>query len=164
MEKYRQRTLHYRVHQSSDELEATDHRLLESAKEALKGSYSPYSAFAVGAAIRMDDGRIVKGSNQENASFPSGICAERVAVWKAATEDPHRAFTALALVTERETGAAPVSPCGACRQVLSEYEERSGNPLRVLFPGGDGSIIAIDRIRDLLPFPFETASLKDPKG
>lgn len=165
MVEQREQRLSYDVYEGVEALEGEEQRLWDKAKEALKYSYSPYSDFAVGAALLLEDGSMVSGSNQENAAFPSGVCAERVAVWKAATEGPSRKFRTLALTTARNTGAAPVSPCGSCRQVLSEFEERSGDPLRLLFPGGHGRIIAVERVRDLLPFPFDTASLrKDEEG
>ncbi len=164
MVKEREKPLSYRIYEGVEALREEEQRLWQSAKEALRTSYSPYSDFPVGAALLLDNGSVVTGSNQENAAFPSGICAERVAVWKAATADPSRRFQALALTTVANTGSAPISPCGSCRQVLSEFEERSGDPLRVLFPGGNGNIIAIDRVRDLLPFPFKTASLGKDEG
>jgi cytidine deaminase len=151
----------YQVYESRDALLEEEKELFRAAGEALRHSYSPYSRFPVGAALLLDDGGVVRASNQENAAFPSGICAERVAVWKAATEAPDKGFRTLALTTQRESGKAPVSPCGACRQVLSEYEERAEGDLRVLFPGANGSIIAVNRARDLLPFPFQTASLRN---
>ena len=159
----RQSSFSYRIYDSREDLLEQEKDLFQAADEASRHSYSPYSHFPVGAALLLDDGAMIRASNQENAAFPSGICAERVAVWKAATEAPDKAFKTLVLTTQ-ESGHAPVSPCGACRQVLSEYEERSEGELRVLFPGGDGSIIAVDRVRDLLPFPFETASLRKDEG
>lgn len=164
MSKEQQRTLQYRVYEGSDLLGKDDRRLFEEARKALLSSYSPYSGFPVGAALLLDDGSIVQASNQENAAYPSSICAERVAAWKAASERPDREFVALALTVERKSHTKPVSPCGGCRQVLSEYEERSSNPIRVLFPGGDGRIIEVERVRDLLPFPFEPASLIEDQG
>ncbi len=154
----------YQLFNGQNELLEEDKGLLMAASEALRHSYSPYSGFPVGAALLLDDGAVIRASNQENAAFPSGICAERVVVWKAATEAPDKGFRTLALSTQKETGEAPVSPCGACRQVLSEYEERSEKGIRVIFPGGNGSIIVVKRVRDLLPFPFETASLRKDEG
>jgi cytidine deaminase len=154
-----ERSMKYRVYENPSELPSEEARLMEEAGDALRSSYSPYSRFAVGAALLLEGGSIVKGSNQENAAYPSGICAERVAVWKAATQAPDEKGVLLALLTEGRTDA-PVSPCGSCRQVLCEFEERGGADLRVIFPGENGRVIAVDRVRDLLPFPFGTGSLR----
>ena len=163
MSEEREHRLSYSIYEEVRALDPEEQGLWQKAKEALHNSYSPYSDFAVGAALLLEDGSIVTGANQENAAFPSSICAERVAVWKAATNDPSKKLRTLALTAARTP--YPVSPCGSCRQVLSEFEERSGNPLRLLFPAGNGKVIAVDRVRDLLPFPFDTASLrKDGDG
>ena len=160
MSKELERNLQYRVYESSAELPEEEGRMMEEARDALRTSYSPYSGFPVGAALLLEDGKVFKGANQENAAYPSGICAERVAVWKAASEAPGKKGVLLALTTEERSSEAPVSPCGSCRQVLCEFEERGGVDLRVVFPGENGRVIAIERVRDLLPFPFGTGSLR----
>lgn len=165
MEKDREWSVTYRIFDGSEDLGEEEQKLWNEAGKAFEVSYSPYSSFPVGAALLLEDGRIVRGSNQENAAYPSSICAERVAVWKAATDHPDKEFRTLAIRTSREEHSVPVSPCGACRQVLSEYEERFGGSLQVLFPGEGGRIISVEKVRDLLPFPFEPASIQeDEKG
>ena len=110
---------------SQDELESEDLKLVNAAKEATAGSWSPYSGFRVGAALRLDDGTVVTGSNQENAAYPSGLCAERTALFTAGHAHPGKAVTALAIAARNDKGytAQPITPCGACRQVLAETEQ-----------------------------------------
>lgn len=160
MSEEREWNLRYRVYGSSEDLDSEEERLMGAAEEALRSSYSPYSRFAVGAALLLENEVIVKGANQENAAYPSGICAERVAVWKAATEYPGEKGRVLALTLGENRSGALVSPCGSCRQVLREFEERSERSLRILFPGGDGTIVAVESVESLLPFPFGMASLR----
>lgn len=143
------------------ELSEDDKQLVERAIEATASSYSPYSHFAVGAALRLSDGTIVIGSNQENAAFPSGLCAERTAIFAAGATHPDKAVTALAIAARNEAGltAEPVSPCGACRQVILEVEQRYNCAVRILLYGTNGVYI-INSIRDLLPLCFVDESMR----
>ncbi|MEW6468495.1 MAG: cytidine deaminase [Bacteroidota bacterium] len=143
------------------ELSAADRQLLDAARAASATAYAPYSGFSVGAAIRVHSGEIVSGSNQENAAFPSGLCAERVAAFAAASKFPYEAFQAIAVVCRSEKLPAdkPLSPCGACRQALSEYEKRSGK-IRVILSGEKGKVLILDSIEALLPLPFGADSLR----
>lgn len=152
--------LSFRSYESSDRLNEADRDLWNEAVDAMGSSYSPYSSFPVGAALRLDDGTIVKGSNQENVAFPSGMCAERVVVWKAMSEFPERKGEAIALCAAKAEPDELVSPCGACRQVMNEFEEKAGGAVRVLFPGGKGRVIELEKVSDLLPFPFGISSLR----
>lgn len=141
---------------SYDELSEEEKMLVDTAREILRNAYAPYSHFRVGAAVRLADGRIVTGTNQENASYPIGLCAERVALFSAGTSAPEQSVTAIALAAETADGrpiVAPLTPCGACRQVLCETEARYGNRLRVLMCGRDEIYIA-ESARDLLPLSF----------
>lgn len=144
-----------------EELSEDDRLLVERAIEATASSYSPYSHFAVGAALRLSDGTVVIGSNQENAAFPSGLCAERTAIFSAGATHPDKAVTALAIAARNEAGltAEPVSPCGACRQVILEVEQRYNCPVRILLYGTNGVYI-INSIRDLLPLCFVDESMR----
>lgn len=144
-----------------EELSEDDKQLVERAIEATASSYSPYSHFAVGAALRLSDGTIVIGSNQENAAFPSGLCAERTAIFAAGATHPDKAVMALAIAARNEAGltAEPVSPCGACRQVILEVEQRYNCEVRILLYGTNGVYI-INSIRDLLPLCFVDESMR----
>ncbi len=142
-----------------EELEAEDRELIEKAKGMTYRSYAPYSRFNVGAAIRMADGSIVAGSNQENAAYPSGICAERNACWQASALNPGMAMKKIAIAA-RNVGnrpdapfqSSPISACGACRQALLEYEHLYG-PIEVILYGAD-VIYIFPSISSLLPFSF----------
>lgn len=144
-----------------EELSEDDKQLVERAIEATASSYSPYSHFAVGAALRLSDGTVIIGSNQENAAFPSGLCAERTAIFAAGATHPDKAVTALAIAARNEAGltAEPVSPCGACRQVILEVEQRYNCAVRILLYGTNG-IYIINSIRDLLPLCFVDESMR----
>ncbi len=138
------------------ELNEQDRQLVEAARQATKGSYAPYSKFCVGAAVRLLDGTIVTGANQENAAFPSGLCAERTALFAAGAQYPDQPVTALAIAARkgRRFLSKPISPCGACRQVISGVEERFGSPIRILLYGTDGILVS-EGISPLLPLRFE---------
>ena len=147
-----------------EELSPSDRELVEAAKDMTFNSYSPYSRFNVGAAIRMDDGSIIKGSNQENAAYPSGICAERTACWQASALHPGMPMRKIAIAA-RNVGAmppghekeapfqqSPISPCGACRQALLEYEHLYG-PIEVILYGAD-EIFIFPSVASLMPLSF----------
>ena len=143
-------------------LEPADAILLEAARQATENAYAPYSKFRVGAAVRLANGQILTGSNQENASFPAGLCAERVTLSAASATFPGIAITDLALtyINESGTGNRPISPCGICRQTLAEYEQRFGRSMRLILGGISGEIFILNRATDLLPFAFSSQELK----
>ena len=146
----------YTVFESEAELDPQDAELLRLAHEATKNSYAPYSKFHVGAAVRLANGKIMTGCNIENAAYPSGLCAERVTLFAAQAQYPDVPIEALAITahSESKTIEEPVAPCGACRQVMVEVEQRSKRPLRVLCQGEIGPIMAFDGIESLVPFVF----------
>ena len=148
-------TIPYEEYASIEELDAQDRELLEAAIEATNGSYAPYSHFNVGAAVRLADGTIVKGANQENAAFPSGLCAERTAMFAASAQHPGVPFEALAVVCSRNGSLMlnPGSPCGACRQVMAQYERVSMRPMRIIL-GSGGPILAFTGVGSLMPLIF----------
>lgn len=138
------------------ELTAEEKNLIDVSREMTGKAYAPYSGFCVGAAVLLENGQIIKGSNQENAAYPSGLCAERVAVFAASSMHPGVAMHAMAIST-RTNGLKsrdPVAPCGACRQVLLEYEDLQKKPIRLLLGGDNGKVIVVEKIRDLLPLAF----------
>ena len=152
---------HYTLY-AFDELAEADRQLVLSAQEATKGSYAPYSHFHVGAAVRLDDGTIVLGSNQENAAFPSGLCAERTALFAAGAQHPEQSIVALAIAAADADGltSIPTPPCGACRQVMLESETRAGSPMRILLYGTQGTYV-IEGVKQLLPLTFDGSFLKE---
>jgi cytidine deaminase len=137
-------------------LDKEDQLLLEAARQATENAYAPYSRFRVGAALRLSNGQIITGTNQENASFPAGICAERVALSAASAVYPGIVVETLAISYFNERGEAdqPISPCGICRQTLSEYEQRFGQTIRLVLGGKSGPVYIIRRSSDLLPLAF----------
>lgn len=144
-----------------DELSKSDQELILAAQTATKGSYAPYSRFAVGAAARLNNDVIVSGSNQENAAYPSGICAERTTLFYANSQYPDQPVKTLAVAARTERGflAEPIPPCGACRQVMLETENRFNHPFRVLLYGEE-YIYELQRASDLLPISFIADSMK----
>lgn len=140
-----------------NELEGQNRKMMDLAIEARDRSYSPYSQFSVGASVLLENGEIVTGNNQENAAYPSGMCAERVAIWTASAMYPDVRVIKLALSgrSKLRLVETPVSPCGACRQVLSEYESKQGSNIEIYFTGETGKVIKTDSVRDLLPFSFD---------
>lgn len=138
-----------------DELSDEDRELVEQAKDATRNSYAKYSHFRVGAAIRLGNGIIQIGANQENAAFPSGLCAERSAVFAAQSMFPEQPVKALAIAARNEEGFLqnPISPCGACRQVILEMEDRYKSPVRLLLYG-EKHTFCLESIRDILPLSF----------
>ncbi len=144
------------------ELEEEDRELLKEAWEASESAYAPYSKFHVGAAVRLANTMTFRGNNQENGAYPSGICAERVAVFSASAMYPGVPITTIAVVAKTEVFklSNPVTPCGACRQVISEYEMLSGQPIRILLQGNSGKIWILNGIENLLPLMFHGGELK----
>ena len=146
----------YMVYDQVDELNADDAELMRKAHEAARNAYAPYSKFHVGAAVRLANGAVVLGNNVENAAYPSGLCAERVAMFGAMAQYPGVPIQALAITAWSATKAIeePVAPCGACRQVMVEVEQASKRPLRVLCQGDTGPIMVFDGVETLMPFVF----------
>ena len=147
----------YQEFDSLSELEALDRNLVQASIEATSQSYAPYSNFNVGAAVLFEDGVIVKGANQENAAYPSGLCAERTALFYASASRPDKAMTAIAIAAGQNGRLCrtPVSPCGACRQVMAQYQLKSGMPMKVLLVG-EHKIWKFEKIDDLLPLIFDS--------
>jgi len=146
----------YTLYDNEAELSADDAQLLQQAHEAAHQSYAPYSKFHVGAAVRLANGETITGCNIENAAYPSGLCAERVALFAAQAQYPNVAVEAIAVTafSENKTVDEPVAPCGSCRQVMVEVEQRSKHPLRVISQGETGAIMAFEGIESLMPFIF----------
>ena len=148
--------IRYREYGSIEDLAPEDKELALSAIEAQKSSYAPYSKFNVGAAVRLADGSIVKGSNQENAATPSGLCAERTAMFSAGAAYPDKAMVSIAIAggLNGVLDHNPTSPCGACRQVMAQYQTKGGKDMSIILVG-DGKILKFSRVDDLLPFIFD---------
>ena len=140
-----------------EEMEPQDRELVAAANAARAGSYSPYSKFRVGAALRLADGTIIKGANQENVAYPSGLCAERTAMFAASANHPGVAFDTLAIVGANgdDVCELPATPCGACRQVMAEYQRLYGQPLKVILIGTH-AIYKFAQVDDLLPLIFDS--------
>ncbi|MGV8945572.1 MAG: cytidine deaminase [Lutibacter sp.] len=135
--------------------------LMNKAIESKQNAYAPYSKFKVGAALLLEDGTIITGNNQENAAYPSGMCAERVAIWKVSSDFPHKKIMKLAISASSSSQILkePVAPCGACRQTLSEYEIKQKDKIEVYFMGEVGQIIKTESVLDLLPIAFDRSFL-----
>ena len=146
---------------SIDELEEEDRQLLQKAIAATENAYAPYSNFLVGAAARLHNLQIVTGTNQENASFPAGICAERVLLSAAASLFPKQSIQAIAITCINQKGEnnQPVYPCGICRQSLAEYETRFNNNIQLILGGAQGKVHVIKSATELLPFSFTSKDL-----
>ena len=152
----------YEVYNSASELNVPDALLVKEAREITAAAYAPYSKFNVGAVARLVNGELVAGTNQENASYPVGICAERVLLASAATIHPNIAIDTMAISYNNTTGKSdhPISPCGMCRQSLVEYEERMNQPIRLILCGMDGKVIVVEKANSLLPLSFGSIDLK----
>ncbi len=149
-------TISYETFDGIDELSEADKMLCEKAKDALVTSYSPYSKFKVGTAILLYDDQIVLGSNQENVAYPSGLCAERVALFTIGANYPNAMIKVMAITAQTDNFKIvnPVTSCGACLQVMIEAEKRQNAPIEVLFYCIDGKILKVKNIKSLLPFGF----------
>lgn len=154
-------TVKVRRYADPDELSEEEQRLLEAAGEAMQYAYSPYSHFQVGAAVLLADGSVETGSNQENAAYPMCLCAERAALASAASRKPGIPVQKIAVRARHEEKIIdrPVGPCGACRQTLSEWEDRFGQDIVVLLQGEKGQIHRFYRAKDLLPLSFNGSFL-----
>ena len=149
--------INYTEFASASEMTPEDQQLVDAAIQARCGSYSPYSHFRVGAAVRLGDGTIVKGANQENAAYPSGLCAERTALFAAGARYPDQPVRSLAIVAGSQGGILdePATPCGACRQVMAESQKRAGAPISVILIGAR-RIWKFGSVDDVLPFIFDS--------
>lgn len=149
--------LKFTEYSSADDLTAEEKLLFEKAKQARDKAYAPYSNFYVGAALLLENYEVVTGSNQENAAYPSGLCAERVALFYAGSRFPDLAITTLVITCSSKNHKVhkPLSPCGACRQVIAEYEQRQGKKIRIIMCGETGPILSCDGIEQLLPLMFK---------
>lgn len=143
------------------ELSDADRQLIDSAREATRRSYAPYSHFSAGAAARLADDTVVTGTNQENAAYPSGLCAERTTLFYANSQYPDQAVETLAIAArnERDFLDDPIPPCGACRQVMLETEKRFKHPMRILLFGKKG-IYEMKNVGALLPLSFDASSME----
>ncbi len=161
MAKEHEITLSFKEYETKEELCNADAELLDKAKEALSFSYSPYSEFRVGAALLMEDGQIYIGSNQENASFPAGVCAERSAIYHAKHRNQGKILKiAITVNAENFEVSSPVAPCGVCRQVLLESELDQNSNIEVILQGSKGKIYTLSNVRGLLPLHFFEKGLK----
>ena len=144
------------IQKNLSELDVTDQQLISKAKEASTLSYAPYSKFHVGAALLLDNGEIVLGANQENASYSLSICAERSGLFNAAINQPGQIIKKMAIIVhfEKAMTSPPVPPCGACRQVLLEYEAKQHSPIELLLANEAGIVRIFRKAEDLLPLPF----------
>ncbi|MDO6472966.1 cytidine deaminase [Maribacter sp. 1_MG-2023] len=149
------------VYDSLTELKNNDQNLMSAAVKARQKAYAPYSSFNVGASVLLENGEIIEGNNQENASYPSGLCAERVAVFYAGAKYPSMKIKAIAITAAslNHEVSEPAAPCGNCRQAISEYEFRQQEPIRILLMGETGCIIECDSLADLLPLGFNSSFL-----
>nr|WP_314288588.1 cytidine deaminase [uncultured Capnocytophaga sp.] len=156
MKTEKQLNIQYTIFENFLDLPEEAQLLMNKAVEARDNAYAPYSKFKVGAAALLENGKICIGSNQENAAYPSGLCAERVAVYQASAQYPNVTIKMIAISgTAEDPTSQPVSPCGACRQSLSEYETKQKSPIPIYFMGATGNIIRTEAIKDLLPFLFD---------
>lgn len=146
---------------SLSKLEKEEQALMKEAVEARNNAYAPYSNFNVGAAILLDNGKIILGNNQENAAYPSGLCAERVAIYNAGANYPNSKILKMAITASSATKHVdkPIAPCGACRQSIAEYEMKQESPIEIIFMGETGKILKTQSLKNLLPLSFDKSYL-----
>jgi cytidine deaminase len=154
--------IHFSEYQDRSELTEEDRDLLEKAMLASANAYAPYSGFHVGSAVKLENGVIVTGNNQENAAYPSGLCAERVALFTASSQYPGIPVKSVAITAQSAEFIIdyPIPPCGACRQVIAEYETHHHHAIRLILAGENGQILVFDSIDALLPFGFNSSQLR----
>jgi cytidine deaminase len=150
------------IYESAEELNKGDKVLMDAAVNARQKAYAPYSNFFVGASVLLENGEIVEGNNQENASYPSGLCAERVAVFYAGAKFPGVKIIAIAISASASSYevSSPAAPCGNCRQAISEYEFKQNTPIKMLLMGETGDVIECASLADLLPLGFNSSYLR----
>lgn len=151
----------FSVFDNQSELSAIENELLNKAVQARDNAYAPYSSFNVGAAVLLDNGEVFLGNNQENAAYPSGMCAERVAIWSAMSAIPNGKIKQIYISasSKKKKVDRPVAPCGACRQAIAEYEARQEENIEIFFTGETGKIVKAYSIKDLLPWMFDNSML-----
>ncbi len=154
-------TTTFKVFEDQTQLPENIQSLMQQAIEIRKKAYAPYSHFRVGAAIALDNGKIVLGSNQENAAYPSGLCAERVAIYQAGAIYPDAKIVAIAISAASDSNPTltPIPPCGSCRQSIAEYEFKQDAPIEIYFMGESGEVYKSNSINNLLPLSFNSTSL-----
>lgn len=152
----------YTEYHSVSELGESEQELIALAQDACQRAYAPYSKFYVGAAVKLDNGKVYTGNNQENSAYPSGLCAERVAIFSASSQNPGIAIDSIAITASTAVFGMdqPVTPCGGCRQVMAEYENLSGKPIKVWLKGNNGVVWLINGVSNLLPMMFQGDQLK----
>ncbi len=145
-----------------DELSVGEQELVANAQGTLKTAYAPYSEFLVGASVLLENGAVINGSNQENVAYPSGLCAERVALFYAGAKYPNVKVKAIAVSVHSKNFEVSdvISPCGACRQVMAEYEDKQEQAIKVILHSPNGQVLVANRVEDLLPFMFKSPHLK----
>lgn len=148
-------------YESITALEPQDQTLMRQAVEIRKNAYAPYSQFRVGAALLLEDGTVVLGSNQENAAFPSGLCAERTAIFQAGALHPGKRILKIAIsaTSDLKVTNHPIPPCGACRQSILEYEVKQAQPIELFFMGAEGIVCYSPSLINMLPFHFDAKSM-----
>ncbi|RZJ65549.1 MAG: cytidine deaminase [Flavobacterium sp.] len=150
-------TTSFTAFDSIDELPSDAKSLMQKAIDIRKNAYAPYSKFRVGVALLLDNGEVISGSNQENAAYPSGLCAERVAIFYSGANYPEAKILKMAISAASDTNptTAPIPPCGACRQSIAEYEFKQNQPIEIYFMGETGEVFKSDSLKNLLPFTFD---------
>ena len=163
MEKTLEINIRIKIAESEKDLDQSWQLLLQKAKEASFRAYAPYSNFNVGAAVLLDNNEIITGNNQENAVYPTGLCAERVALFAAGSQYPESTIKRIAIIARKGKAGTflPASPCGGCRQAISEYESKGKSPIMILIPGPDNTFYIVNGIDSLLPLKFSPDSLSD---
>ncbi len=151
----------FKIYEQLSDLPSAVFSLMQSAISARNNAYSPYSKFNVGAAVLLENDKVVIGSNQENAAYPSGLCAERVAVFQAGALYPNVSIKAIAITATSQNHKVlePIPPCGSCRQAISEYENKQGDDIPIYFMGEDGAVMMSESISNLLPLSFKKSHL-----
>lgn len=151
------------VFDDASELSQNDQKLLQEAAKARENAYAPYSKFRVGAAVLLENGEVIIGSNQENASYPAGLCAERVAIFHAGAKYPGIAVKTIAICasSSKDGISSPAAPCGNCRQSIIEYEQKQRSPISLLLSSESGPVNKCNSMSDILPLAFNSSFLGD---
>ncbi|WP_304037115.1 cytidine deaminase [Mesonia mobilis] len=149
------------IFDSIEEVPENIQSLMKQAVNAREKAYAPYSKFSVGAALLLENGEVVTGSNQENAAYPSGLCAERNAIYQAGSLYPKEKILAIAITvkSQRKKVIVPAAPCGACRQAIAEYEFKQQHPIKIMFMAEIGKVIKVNALLDILPLAFDGSYL-----